>query len=217
MDRLSFPHAVTHQELTVTHVVSARNRERTEIRAMLDEAGIGVSADRFLGLVREALGSVGRTSPASPASQLTESEIERLRAGGLDPDAGPELAERARARTAARTAALLASSLSVADAAARLHVDPSRVRQLLSERGLYGVKDGGGWRIPEFQVSGARLVPNLAAVVSRIPPGTHPLGVLNWFVRPDPDLAIEGRHVSPLEWLESGGDPEPAAALATDL
>ncbi len=189
-----------------------------ELADALERAGIRMDVDRFVDLIREALTEVGRRSAeVSPVSQLTASDIEELRAGGLNPSASLDAYNLARARTAAQTGALLASSMSVAEAADRLGVDASRVRQLLAEHALLGVKDGGEWRILDIQFQGARLVPNLGRVAKALPIGIPPLGVVNWLTVPDPDLEIADEPVSPLEWLSSGGDPERVAALAADL
>ena len=50
-----------------------------------------------------------------------------------------------------------------------------------------------------------------------LPADLHPVAVYNWFTLPDPDLTWQGEPLSPLDWLRSGGDPAPAAAIAADL
>ncbi len=62
----------------------------------------------------------------------------------------------------------------MAEAARLLGVDPSRVRQRLGERTLYGVKTARGWRLPAFQFDldqPDRLVPGIGALIEQEP---HP-------------------------------------------
>lgn len=121
---------------------------------------------------------------------------------------------------AAKYAALLATARPVAEAARLLDVGPSRVRQRLGARTLYGLKTPRGWRLPAFQFDldqPDRLVPGIGAVLAALPPDLHPVGAYNWLTLPDPDLAWGDAPVSPLDWLRSGGDPAAVAALAADL
>jgi hypothetical protein len=85
------------------------------------------------------------------------------------------------------------------------------------ERALFGIKERGEWRIPSFQFEGDRLVRNLRAVVAALPGTLHPIEFFTWFTSPDPALQLDGRPLSPREWLETGGDPEAVAAEAAQL
>jgi hypothetical protein len=128
-------------------------------------------------------------------------------------DSGPN----ALARTAAEYAALHDTSLTVAETAQRLGVDPSRVRQLLAARKLYGLQIKGAWRIPAFQFEGERLLPGLDEVVPALPKDLHPVGIFHWFTEPNPDLSSEEHRMSPRDWLLAGYPPRAVAELATDL
>ena len=124
------------------------------------------------------------------------------------------------AATAAKYAALLASSLTSAEAAGLLGVSEGRVRQRLKEGTLYGVKAGRENRFPAFQFAGAEEVPGMSRVVRALRPGAHPVGVLNFFASPSPDLYLdegEERPLSPRSWLLSGGDPGVLVPLAEEL
>jgi excisionase family DNA binding protein len=192
--------------------------EQKQITALLDEADVRIDFTRFVALLREAFDSVGRRPrTADPSSQLAESDIEQLRAGGMDPSVALGAYDRVRARTAAQTVALLTSSLTVAEAAKRLGVSPSRVRQMLAERSLLGVKDGGEWHVLELQFQERRLVPNIGAVARAMPAGLALVGIANWLTTPEPDLEIGDTSVSPLEWLSAGGAADRVAALAAEL
>ena len=162
-----------------------------------------------MALFEHVLRSLPEVGPVGePAGELADWEVEELRAGGFDLSPVRPDEPDPRAHTVARYAALLSQSLTLAQAAERLGVDPSRLRQRLAAGTLYGIKLGEGWRLPLFQFDGDRLLPNLGRVVSRIPRDAHPLGIANWFERADPDLELNGEPVSPREWLRSGGDPD---------
>jgi DNA-directed RNA polymerase specialized sigma24 family protein len=164
---------------------------------------------RFL---RSALGEEADTTLAAP-------EAEALARGGVGPLSAQDI-RAVEARTEAAYRQLRADSLSVEEAARRLGVNTSRVRQRLAERSLYGLKEGHTWWLPAFQFKGPGLVPGVEAVVRRLPADIGPLAVTRWFRSPNPDLTTrdEGeRPVTPLQWLLAGNPPQPVAALAAAL
>lgn len=112
--------------------------------------------------------------------------------------------------------ALLDTSLTTSQAAKYLKVDPSRIRQRLRERSLYGVEYDGEKRLPRFQFEGHKVVPGLAHVLAELPGHLSPLDVAEWFLSPNPDLDLEGRAepVSPRDWLLSGRSVQTVVALA---
>jgi hypothetical protein len=112
--------------------------------------------------------------------------------------------------------ALLETSLTTAQAAKYLKVDPSRIRQRLRERSLYGIEYDGEKRLPRFQFERRKVVPGLADVLAELPAQLSPLDVAEWFLSPNPDLELEGRSapLSPREWLLSGRPVESVIALA---
>lgn len=191
--------------------------------AYLHTHGIDVEPERMEEMVQEAVSRLPRTLYRSdPRADLTPAEADALAQGGFslapaDPGTGDPLA-----RTAAEYAALLKSSLSTAQAAARLGVDPSRIRQRLTSRPptLYGIRLDSGWVVPEFQLEAGGLIPGLAEVVPRLDPELHPLTVLRWFTTPHADLAPAaqgGQPLSPRDWLRLGLPAAPVAELAADL
>lgn len=165
-------------------------------------AGSPAQVERLLVAAIEALPEVGEA-----VAGFTPRELEALRAGGLD--LAPTHAQEPDplAETAARYAALLATSLTVTEAARRLGVDASRVRQRLAAHTLYGVKVAGGWRLPAFQFDGNRVLPGWDVVARALPADLHPLAVAAWAEQPDPDLEGDGQALSPRDWLRTGGDP----------
>jgi excisionase family DNA binding protein len=110
-----------------------------------------------------------------------------------------------------------ATSLTAREAAARLGVEQSRVRQMLGERSLLGFKDGNEWRLLELQFADDQLVPNIRQVVRALPAELPISAAANWLMTPEPDLELDGEPVSPLRWLTEGGPADPVVALAADL
>lgn len=117
---------------------------------------------------------------------------------------------------AAAQAELVTESVTVAELAALLGVDPSRIRQRIYARSLYAFKHGGIWLIPLFQVAGTHLVPSLDAVLPWLHEGLDPVAVTRWFTSPTADLAADSA-VSPIAWLSAGGPPARVAALAATV
>jgi len=160
-----------------------------------------------------------RPSLADESALLTPPEETALTRGGVEPVSAEEL-RLVEGRAAAAYQELREQSLSVEDAADRLGVNSSRVRQRLAARSLYGVKDGNAWRLPAFQFVTEGLVPGIEVVLRRLPPEVSPLAVARWLVTPNPDLTTrdDDEHpLSPRQWLLEGHPPEAAAALATSL
>jgi hypothetical protein len=193
--------------------------------ALLERIGIRVSPDEIERQVEAALRSVLPHAVVSqPADELSAAEAEALTRGGLDLSpqgsrASDTTADNALARSAAEYAALVASSVTVAEAARRLDVDGSRIRQRLAARTLYGIRQGAGWRIPSFQFAGNALVPNIERVLPCLSEDLSPLTVLHWFTLPNTDLVRgpDETPTSPLGWLLAGERPEAVADLARDL
>jgi excisionase family DNA binding protein len=191
--------------------------------APFHRAGLSVEPAEFESLVMEAVQSVLPARPPTDARrELPDDELAFLAQAGVDL---ADLAPRDRGKasplvlTAADYAALLATALTVADLAARLGVDESRVRQRLAQHTLYGVKDGKVWRLPRFQLDdlGRALVPGLHLVAPHWA-GAHPVEVARWFTLPHADLeGVEEQKVSPRAWLLAGGGPRTVAALAEEL
>jgi hypothetical protein len=187
------------------------------LKAVLREVGIDASPSEFLGLVREATRSLHAVHALDPGEQLSTTEAEVLERGGFSlsrprPGEGGPLSS-----TVAIYVAMMDDALSVAEAAKRLRVDPSRVRQLLSSGSLYGIKVKGEWHLPRFQFTRRGVFPGIQDVLRALPDDLHPVEVVTWLGNPDPDLEIGGQALSPLDWLRSGGDPERATDVARDL
>jgi hypothetical protein len=177
--------------------------------------GLFQRARRFL-LENEPLRA--RASARTAASHaLSAGEIDALQAVGLTTDRW-EGAGRTDplAQSIADYMAMLDTSLTTLQAAKHLEVDPSRIRQRLRERSLYGIEYDGEKRLPLFQFERRKVIPGLAAILAELPKQLSPLDVAEWFLSPNPDLEIESRAepVSPRKWLLSGRPVERVVALA---
>ncbi|HEY9421334.1 MAG TPA: hypothetical protein VIW92_07970 [Thermoanaerobaculia bacterium] len=191
--------------------------------AFLHTHGIEVAPEALDPMVQEAMSRLQRTLyPKSSRADLTAAEAEALEQGGFNLEPIEPGSEDPLARTVAEYAALLKSSLSATEAAGRLGVDPSRIRQRLTSQppSLYGIRVANGWYIPEFQFDGDRLIHGIGEVVARLDPELHPVSVFRWFTMPNPDLSADemrGRNLSPLDWLRLGLPVQPVVELAASL
>lgn len=196
---------------------TARATPLRTLEVILGDAGI--DQERFANLAARAIeelrGSEVRID--DPSTQLAPGDATNLRAGGLD------LARRRRnepdpiAETAARYTALLADSEDVAGVARRLGVTKARVRQRAAERTLLAIREDDEWRFPKAQFQDGAPIRGLPAVSLALPPDLHPVAVWTFLREPSTDLAVDDRPASPLEWLRSGGSPDPVAAIAREL
>jgi hypothetical protein len=152
-----------------------------------------------------------------PQSGLTSAEAAVWAEGMRGVDRAPARAAQAIARTASAWTMLLQRSLTVADAAKRLHVQESRIRQRLNEGTLYGFKQDGEWRIPDVQFEGDGPIHGIDRIVPHIDRSVHPLAVVTWLTTPTNDLLYNGSALSPRDWLLIGGAPDDVVALATGL
>src|SRR5215472_9318408 len=166
-----------------------------------------------------ALAGLRANRKPDPPVQLSRGDSELLDKAGFteaDPQA-PSAFERSRLEYEM----LLRHSFTLEQAGKILSVSPSRLRQRLSghERTLYGFKEGRGWRIPNFQFSGKKLVRGIEQVVPRIRSDAHPLSVARWFSTPHQDLVAdhEEQSATPLQWLAGGHSPEVIADLASEI
>lgn len=168
--------------------------------------------------LQRAIESMHRTLYAPSRDELTPSELGLLAQAGVEVEESPRRADP-MIMYATEFAAILATSLSPARAGERLGgVTAVRVRQLIRERSLYALRLEGRWKIPVFQFGDEGLVPNIGAVTASLPATLDAVSVVRWYTRPDPELEAPGGDIlSPLDWLRSGMDPAPVAALARDL
>jgi hypothetical protein len=189
----------------------------------------GIAEDRFAWAAATALAELRNAQGApidDPASQVAPAERRYLEAGGLDLSPRRKRDPDPRADFAARYATLLADSEDVAAAAERLGVTRARVRQRALERSLLAIRESDEWRFPrlQFATGGAgddggdgAPIRGLPAVSIALPLDLHPVEAWRFLTEPSPDLELGDRAVSPLDWLRSGGAPDPVVAIAREL
>jgi hypothetical protein len=126
---------------------------------------------------------------------------------------------RATLEAAGHTARLISTAYSPKEVAELLGVSGSRVRQRRAERTLWAIEDRGGWVFPalQFQDVGGRRgqIRHLDQVLPAIPADLHPLAIARLLTGPQPDLVVDRRPVSVLQWLGSGGDVATVLDLIT--
>jgi hypothetical protein len=188
---------------------------------VLKNHGVRASEEEVARALEVALtGSSFRLPYPDPRKELKAEQVELLERGSFEFDRLEFGLEDPIARTAFEYAVLRATALTTQKAAKRLGVNDSRVRQRLSERALYGIKAGEEWRLPAFQFARKGLVPGIERVFPRLPKSLNPVAVYRWFHTANPDLEEregQGRALTPLQWLQSGNDPDVMAELAIDL
>lgn len=189
-------------------------------RRFLAAHGLVVEPEELQIMVRHAITQLQESLyPPEPVADLTVAEAEALDRGGFDLSPRREGEESSLARTTARYAALLGTSLTTAEAAARLGVERSRVRQRLAQGSLYGIRSPQGWRLPAFQFLEDGPLPGIGEAVGGLSSNLHPLAVHRFFTLPNVDLHASelDRDLSPREWLQAGYPPQAVAELAEQL
>ena len=186
----------------------------------LEAYGIrGISGEGLLDVVRRVLSEHPAGTYPLAGEELTASERDVIAEGGIDLD-GPAGIDPV-ARGVARFAALIAGALSPTDAAERLGVMPGKVRQMIARRTLYSVKLDDRRFVPLFQFrADGPLVPNITRVNAALPLTLHPVRVAEWYATADADLSLDsdrGSAMTPLQWLDSGGDASRLVAIAAGL
>ena len=151
-----------------------------------------------------------------PREELTPEEQAVLKEGGVDLDA--KARRDPLAETAVQYAAIIASSLTTQEAAERMGIPESQVRQMIARRTLYSILLNNRRYIPIFQFEkDGPLVVNITKVNAALNPELHPVEVYDWYTRQNPDL-FAGDDIdatmSPLSWLRGGGDVKKLVMLA---
>ncbi len=131
----------------------------------------------------------------------------------------PERDPVARATAASRRKLewIIANSLSTAETAALLTSSANTVTRQIRAHVLYGFSINHVWLLPKFQFRGERPIRNLGLILSALNPDLHPIEVVNWFTRSSVDLVLNDTSVSPVDWLEAGGDPQVVIAVAQQV
>jgi excisionase family DNA binding protein len=173
---------------------------------------LNLGAERLLA----ALEAVASSTPAGahrPAESLSAAEEAVLREAGSLRRPMPDLTERASFRTQLLLEQLLHDALTVKEAAQRLGVSESRVRQRIAARTLLAVERAGTWQLPAFQLDGGA---DLSEVLPAFPSDVHPAAVLLLLDAPASELEVDGRALTPREWLATGGPVSRVVELVHD-
>lgn len=195
---------------------AARNLAGLEL--ILNDAGIG--ENRFARAAATAIAEMqAGAGPRvdEPATQFTQPEREILAGGGLDLTPRRARDPDPLAETAARYAALLADSEDVGAVAERLGVTRARVRQRALERSLFAIREDDEWRFPRAQFAEGAPIRGLSAVSISMPLDLHPVVAWRFLTEPMVDLELGDHPMAPLDWLRSGGSPDPIVAIAREL
>jgi predicted flap endonuclease-1-like 5' DNA nuclease len=200
-----------------------RTGDGLDARAFLIAHGLRIDPGELDQMVVRALETLPRTLYGDANRELSEADREVLEAGAADLEVRYDEGNDPLAEAIAETAALLRTSLTTAEAAARLEVDVSRIRQRLADRTLFGLRHGNTWLIPSFQLDGDRLVPGIDEVLPHLDPEIHLLALFRWFTLPSPDLQLDGegdvqrQNLSPRQWLLLGLGVDPVLEAAGSL
>jgi hypothetical protein len=182
----------------------------------LQAHGLAVTAPETLNrALALAIDQMHRSLYGESATELTAAEASVLQTGGFDLNESTD--NDPLADTATVFAALLNTGLSAKEAAQRLGVQDTRIRQMLTERTLYGFHIDHRWQIPEFQFAGNALVPNIGKVNAALDPDLHPVAVYQWYIMPNADLEMDDRPLSPLAWLKAGYPVDPVLQSAAEI
>lgn len=203
VDRRAMEARLRHVAQTASHIHRVSDRMQ-------------VSVDLLLA----ALDSIAAGEPVrdlADGTQLSERDVEVLVEAGVTTEQDPPAVARSASRAAMRYARLVQTSRTVADAARLLEVSQARIRQRIAARTLYAFQGPKGWLLPDFQFTSYGPLHGIDVVLAALPGGLHPISVDGFFRRPDPDLDTGSGAMSIVQWLASGGPPEPAVELARDL
>ena len=169
--------------------------------ALREVTGVDLGRDQLVQILK----GLHTANPAGPA--LSEHDARVLTEAGFT--ASPPAATAARIDRDVRMANLVATSLSIADAALRLGVTPARIRQRIADGTLWAFDSGRNRLLPPAQFTDSGTVPHLDKVMPHVPRDLHPLTVQTLLTQPQPSLVVEGGPVSIVAWLAgSAGTPE---------
>lgn len=207
--------ALTQKQVELN--ASALGQATRDLADAIADAGLHLTTAEFVEVAAAALRRARQRPPVDPATELDPETLRLFGDGGMtfSPLAPGE--DHAVVATATDYARLLADSGTVREVAKRISLTEGRVRQMLRARELFALRESEAWRVPWFQFDGDRPVRGLDRVIRELPPDIHPVAVFRLLTSPNPDLELEDRPASPLEWLRSGADPSPIVELAADL
>lgn len=206
----------------------------------LESIATDVSVSDFAQAMAEHPEWMPTRAPHPAAAPVPSGELDQvLEMSGLSVGDQEEARREARssalgARIAAHdtqvAADLVDSTLSTRQAADLLGRDPSSITRGVQENRYYAVRVAGRLRLPEWQFTERTTqditpgkgavpdveyvpLPSMSTLVPHLPPGLHPRTVTGFMHTAQPELD----ELSPIEWLTSGGAPDPVCALVAGL
>lgn len=194
------------------------DREALATRLSSLAVRVGLTPDQLVEALEGLAGSLPRADEDHPTGDsLSVQEEEAYRSVGGLRGRMPALPDRASTLTFRKGLRLAAEGLTVDQAAQLLRVSPGRVRQRISDRTLRAVKRGGAWHVLACQFTDSGEVLGVGEVVSLLPKDAPAVAVDRFLTEQNPDLVVEGRIVSPIDWLLMGGDVETVASIAANV
>ena len=185
----------------------------TSIEGVLKIYGNGIGADDFADqldhLMRRRVSVDPRALSAHDRGVLAAvgvpaADLDRQSAGRLVDQAARLLEENSLA-------------LPAAAAAERLGRSVTRIRGAIADGSLYGVKVGRSWLVPRWQLDEANPLPHLRKVIAAIPEGTSAVTLERVMTQPSEELYVDGKPVSPRNWLLAGNDPGAVVEIVRQL
>jgi hypothetical protein len=79
------------------------------------------------------------------------------------------------------------------------------------------VKVGRSWLVPVWQLDEATPLPHLRKVIAAIPEGTSAVTLERVMTQPSEELYIDGKPVSPRNWLLAGNEPGAVVEIVRQL
>lgn len=154
-----------------------------------------------------------RLSPTASAG-LPASVQELLEQGGLDFADSDAVAHTVAAQAVAQETELLAGAVTVQEAAVRMEVSASRVRHLVADKQLVAIRTSRRLLLPAWQFDDdGKPLRGLRDVLKHARSPEHPLAMQAFMTTPQNELQVDGRVMTPREWLISGGKPDDLAEL----
>jgi hypothetical protein len=105
----------------------------------------------------------------------------------------------------------ITGSLSAAEAAEKLGIEASRLRNRQAEGSLYSFIAGGKRRYPTWQFTDDPAQPvlqGLTTLIKAFPDDMHPASIQNFMATRQENLLVNGDRMTPVEWLLHSGDPQ---------
>jgi hypothetical protein len=141
----------------------------------LREAGLGLSEREFVDLLRSAV----RDAQAEARAPLTPSAAAYVtERGGVSFGAAKMAASSTR--TVSDWGRVIVSSRTIAQVAAMIGRDPSRVRHMIADGTLHALAVGRTRLVPDWQFAAGAAIPGLRETLAALPVDLHPLELEGW-------------------------------------